>query len=141
MKQEPAAKPKAAPAGPAAVKTRRVSKAPKKEHRYVLAVSIGFFVALSLGILAAVLADPTWISSRLSAQKAPPEPAARSQIGTITLDPGSASNCRKMIFDNQTGRVTETNTPCEQVVRDETGAPKPVGTLRRLDAISKSFSR
>jgi len=56
----------------------------------------------------------------------------------------SATFCHELInqcstFDNRTGRVTHLD-PCDVVVRDSYGVPVPTGTIRRLDAISKSFS-
>ena len=45
-------------------------------------------------------------------------------------------DCRQQVFDNQTGRVTQSSRPCE----DAPGDGVPLGTIHRLNAISKSFS-
>lgn len=48
--------------------------------------------------------------------------------------------CRRLRF-NDDGRVFQDAVQCDQSgVRDARGQPVPVGTMRRLDAISKSFS-
>jgi hypothetical protein len=50
--------------------------------------------------------------------------------------------CELVKFDNYSGRTIENNGHCETtaVVRDARGVPVPVGTVHRLDSISKSFS-
>ena len=46
-----------------------------------------------------------------------------------------------MKFDNDNGRTIEQFKPCDNAgILDANGVPVPVGTIRRLDAISKSFS-
>jgi hypothetical protein len=46
-----------------------------------------------------------------------------------------------MKFDNDSGRTIDNIKRCEDnVVLDAKNIPVPVGTLHRLDAISKSFS-
>jgi hypothetical protein len=45
-----------------------------------------------------------------------------------------------MKFDNTDGRLIENLKPCEKDLRfDERGRAMPMGTVHRLDAISKSF--
>jgi hypothetical protein len=48
--------------------------------------------------------------------------------------------CSQQVFDNQTGRMRQSQLPCEATTFDSNGIPVPVGTIHRLDAISKSFS-
>jgi hypothetical protein len=48
--------------------------------------------------------------------------------------------CSQQVFDNQTGRMRQSQLPCEAIAYDSNGAPVPVGTIHRLDAIRKSFS-
>ena len=47
--------------------------------------------------------------------------------------------CRRVEFDNENGRIFQTNAPCDGEALDANGNPVPVGTMKRLDAISKSF--
>ena len=50
------------------------------------------------------------------------------------------NKCELMKFDNETGRTIENTARCRNdVTMDAHGAPVPVGTVHRLDAISKSF--
>jgi hypothetical protein len=48
--------------------------------------------------------------------------------------------CAQQVFDNQTGHMTSTPEPCQTTMYDGNGVPIPVGTIHRLDSISKSFS-
>jgi len=53
---------------------------------------------------------------------------------------GDIEFCKRLRFDDH-GRVFHDVVPCDQSsMRDARGQPVPVGTVRRLDAISKSFS-
>ncbi len=48
--------------------------------------------------------------------------------------------CKRLRFDDN-GRAFQDVVPCDQSsIRDARGQPVPVGTIHRLDAISKSFS-
>lgn len=48
--------------------------------------------------------------------------------------------CKHLEFDNENGRVFESNAPCDSGVLDANGNPVPVGTMKRLNAIGKAFS-
>jgi hypothetical protein len=66
------------------------------------------------------------------------DPEARSGSIVVTTSGG----CRQSTFDNDTGRVTVAGKPCEiGELSNERGGSKPTGLSRRLDAISKSFSK
>ena len=58
----------------------------------------------------------------------------------VTIDSADGGGCRQQVFDNQTGRMTRSQQPCDTTARDINGVPIPLGTVHRLDAISKSFS-
>jgi len=65
--------------------------------------------------------------------------AETDRTGKIVMQ-ASSGQCKKMKFDNQNGAVTEDSSPCDdKLVFDSHGVPVPQGTVRRLDAISKSF--
>jgi hypothetical protein len=49
-------------------------------------------------------------------------------------------DCAQQTFDNQTGRMIRSQQPCEAPAYDSNGVAVPVGTIHRLDAISRSFS-
>ena len=60
-------------------------------------------------------------------------------IGTLTVQTDE-NKCELMKFDNETGRTIQNTARCRNdVTMDAHGAPVPVGTVHRLDAISKSF--
>lgn len=54
----------------------------------------------------------------------------------VEIDP---EHCRQFTFDNDSGKIVPSTAACEQRLRDAEGAPVPIGTIHRLDAISKSF--
>ena len=62
------------------------------------------------------------------------------RAATITSD-FDGSGCSQQVFDNRTGHVTASRLPCPATSYDGNGMPIPTGTIHRLDAISKSFSR
>lgn len=67
--------------------------------------------------------------------------ADAARTGTIEIS-AMGDRCRRMKFDNDDGRVIENFKPCDNVsILDANGVQVPVGTIRRLDAISKSFSQ
>ena len=70
---------------------------------------------------------------------APTSEAKEIRTGKIVLqtDP---DQCAQMKFDNTDGRLIENLKPCEKDIRfDARGRAMPMGTVHRLDAISKSF--
>ena len=74
------------------------------------------------------------------AERSAPTPDPKEiRTGKIVLqtDP---DQCAQMKFDNTDGRLIENLKPCEKDLRfDERGRAMPMGTVHRLDAISKSF--
>jgi hypothetical protein len=120
-----------------ATKTARPHPVQRSKRWYGLAVITGAFAAIIyLGV-----------SAHLGRLQAPwesehPTHAANSEVsrtGTIVLqtDP---DQCLQAKFDNSSGKFTESLTPCENSIRfDEHGKPIPLGTIHRLDAISRSF--
>ena len=66
--------------------------------------------------------------------------SASEPMPTGTIAETDIEFCRRLRF-NDDGRVFQDAVQCDQSgVRDARGQPVPVGTMRRLDAISKSFS-
>jgi hypothetical protein len=55
----------------------------------------------------------------------------------VEINPG---HCKQFTFDNDSGRILPGPESCEQEYLDAQGHPVPAGTMRRIDAISKSFS-
>lgn len=58
---------------------------------------------------------------------------------TGTVAESDTPLCRRLTFDNK-GEVVRDVVPCDGSVRGAHGQPVPIGTIQRLDAISKSFA-
>jgi hypothetical protein len=70
---------------------------------------------------------------------APTSEAKEIRTGKIVLQ-ADPDQCAQMKFDNTDGRLIENLKPCEKDIRfDARGRAMPMGTVHRLDAISKSF--
>ena len=95
---------------------------------------------LSLGVVAgtAALAGfspwPLWNSSSVAVTRALPE-----SFPTGTIAESDTPACRRLTFDDK-GQIARDVVPCDGSVRDARGQPVPIGTIQRLDAISKSFA-
>jgi hypothetical protein len=103
-------------------------------------------VALSFALFAAAawLALGTDVLQRVASREGSVTASAAApddhRTGVIVLQTGT-ERCEKKQFDNDTGRVLDSAAPCGgSVVLDAHGMPVPIGTIHRLDAISKSFS-
>lgn len=91
---------------------------------------LGLAIWLAIGV-----ASPT-ISPRPAQQPPTSSSHAERRTGNIVFEL-AANRCRQIVFDNDTGHSIETNGPCAEMVGNDKGTP--MGTVRRLDAISKSF--
>lgn len=100
-------------------------------------------LAISIGVLA-IIAGLAAVSSPLISIITSPSPtttagAESERTGKIVVQ-RDLNRCKQMNFDNDSGRVTDDPSMCDdQVVLDSHGVPVPRGTIHRLDAISKSF--
>jgi hypothetical protein len=131
-----------APSGrPRAIPTRPQSAVRKaQERRRALIVSCGALLVAALGAMVVVAAKSSIsVHSSNSPQPATAIPDSGLRTARITKESGD-DGCRQQIFDNQTGRMTESQKTCEATAYDSNGAPIPAGTIRRLDVIRKSFS-
>jgi hypothetical protein len=112
-----------------------------RARRYGLIVCIALTATLGLGLLLATKRDlPALLLARASPEGAvTATPGIEARTASIVLEP-QGGRCRDLVFNNDTGEIAERARPCEvSVAVDDKGVPLPVGTLRRLDAISKSF--
>jgi hypothetical protein len=95
---------------------------------------------LSLGIVAGTAAlagfSPwlLWNRSSVTVTGAVPD-----SFPTGTIAENDTPVCRRLTFDDK-GQVVRDVVPCDGSVRDARGQPVPIGTIQRLDAISKSFA-
>lgn len=93
---------------------------------------LSFCVIGVIGALAFTNLSPTLLSHVLSENRRG-EARPRTAAILVEIDPG---HCRRFVFDNESGRIVPSKAPCEQNIH---GNPVPAGTVRRLDAISRSF--
>jgi hypothetical protein len=108
-----------------------------RERRYGLIVGIILFATLSLG-LSLTMEMPGFNPSRALPEGVSATFGPEGRTANIILEP-APNRCKQMIFDNDTGRIVESNRPCDKsVILNDKGVP--MGTVRRLDAIAKSFS-
>lgn len=107
-----------------------------RERSKMLAFAIGILVAVAcLAVFSRQI-----VSVISSSDQSTPRTAESERTGKIVLQDGS-SDCKQKKFDNQSGLISDDTSPCsDRIVLDAHGAPVPVGTIHRLDAISKSFS-
>jgi len=109
----------------------------KMQFREWAALLLSFCVIGIIGLLALTHVSATLFShlvSRTSMGETRPQTAAI----VLQTDP---DHCRQFTFDNDSGQIRGgEGGPCDSEF-DPTTSPisKPVGTMRRLDAISKSF--
>ena len=111
----------------------------RRERRRVLIVCLAMLAAISLGLS---LAMTTKLSTLLLSSVSEREigaSSAEARRGTIVLE-SAGKRCRQMTFDNDTGRTVEIFRSCKKDAVFDSQSP-PQGTVRRLDAISKSLSK
>jgi hypothetical protein len=127
--------------GPSQAPRQRSSIQKTQERRRALIISC--CGALLIAALTAVVlirpGSPTPAHTLNSPQSAMAMPDLDLRAAKITND-SDGKGCWRQIFDNQTGRMTRSQQPCETTAYDSSGAPIPVGTIHRLQEIRKSFS-
>jgi hypothetical protein len=116
-----------------AVRPRSKAKQKAKDRQRAFVVVAGFVLMAAVGALLA-------ISNRMSSHTT--EVISNNILRTAKVTSSSIDdkNCREQVFDNQTGRMTRLEQPCDANAFDSNGVTAPLGTIHRLDAISKSFS-
>ena len=139
-----AAPSRSAPLDRSIAKAAHSRPAERRKRRYALAIVTAVCVAITVLGLGAHLGAfqpqrTTNPSQRLGEQSAPTTDADENRTGKIVLQT-QPEQCVQMKFDNSNGRFTDRLKPCEDQIRfDEHGRPIPMGTIHRLDAISRSF--
>lgn len=106
---------------------------PRRSKLWVTLVSLSTVA----GVTALAGFSPAFFSGRSSAVVGD---SASERLPTGTIAESDIEFCKRLRFDDN-GRVFQDVVSCDQSsIRDARGQPVPVGTVRRLDAISKSFS-
>ena len=117
---------------------RALTHAAAERQRAALAAGFMFVFAIMAAVVLVILAALPKLGQPTASM-----PAGMSdndlRTARITRDL-DGKGCAQQVFDNQTGRMTTTPQPCQATVYDSNGMPVPVGTIHRLDSISKSFS-
>jgi hypothetical protein len=120
-----------------AAKTARLRAVRKSKRWYILVtVAAVCTVVIYLGTNSRF---GVFQAQSMAEPSAPASEVKEIRTGKIVLqtDP---DQCAKMKFDNTDGRLIENLKPCEKDIRfDARGRAMPMGTVHRLDAISKSF--
>jgi hypothetical protein len=131
----------AAPVEPHEARRIRPRSAARSAQERRLALIIGGCM-LALGAMITAVVVTTASPRAVIATNSPPVTATpENELRTARITTNSDGNgCRQKVFDNQTGRVLQQQKPCEAAAYDINGVPAPLGTIHRLDAISKSFS-
>jgi hypothetical protein len=92
------------------------------------------------GMITAVVVVVASPKTAIGTNSPPAAAAPENELRTAKITTNSDGNgCWQRVFDNQTGRMLRSQKPCEAAAYDVNGAPAPLGTIHRLDAISKSF--
>ena len=94
------------------------------------------FVAVLIAVVAVLATQfgtlPMLVASNLAAGE------EGNTVGSIMLH-SPAEACRHKTFNNRTGQIADAGTPCTDVVIDDKGVPVPLGTVRTMGSISRSF--
>lgn len=107
---------------------------------HILAASFSV-VALLIFLAIAARSATVWFSRASSERDLASTISEATHTGTIIVQE-PRERCKQMKFDNDSGRPIGQFKPCDTAdILDANGVPMPTGTIRRLDAISKSFSR
>jgi hypothetical protein len=121
--------------------TPAMSRRAKSKRQRQHALYILLFALVTIVCLAMTTGLSTFTAFFGSSDSASPiSNLQERRTGTI-IRQRDENKCRRMKFDNDTGRTVEDFESCDnEAVLDAQGVPVPQGTLHRLDAISKSFS-
>ena len=102
-------------------------------------ISVTSIVILGIVIATAVTAVLMFGIPQHTAGPQAENPAPNVQIGRV-VEQTDNGECTIAEFDNATGRQIDVARHCENAITlDAHGMPVPVGTIHRLDSISKSF--
>jgi len=106
---------------------------PRQSQKSIILICVGAAVGMAA---LAYFSVPIFLQrSAVTVAESSSEP-----LPTGTIADGDIDFCKRLKFDDE-GRVFQDVVPCDQSgIRDARGQPVPVGTIHRLDAISKSFS-
>jgi hypothetical protein len=104
----------------------------RRSKNRIMLLSLSF-----LASMAALAGFSPWLFSHRSSVTV--TAAMPESFPTGAIAESDTPVCRRLTFDGK-GQVVRDVVPCDGSVRDARGQPVPIGTIQRLDAISKSFA-
>jgi hypothetical protein len=114
---------------------RKIASTSQKQFREWVSFLISLCV-IGLILVSAFVNSSSALFSHVSSESNVATVNPRTGAILVETDP---AHCRQFTFDNDSGKIVPSTAACEQQLRDAEGAPAPIGTIHRLDAISKSF--
>lgn len=115
-------------------------RSPRTRSRWYILFS-SFFTCAAIGLLVATSNSTLpWLThGAYFGDQSSSTNSQDSQAGTVVVQSGQDA-CDILKFDNNTGRTIDSSQHCHSsVVRDARGTPVPMGTVHRLNSISRSF--
>lgn len=110
------------------------------EHRRAVIVTCGVLLA-AVAAAAAVIGTGSPLSLHLSNLPQTAAAPLEKDVHNATITTASeGKGCSQQTFDNQTGRFTRSQQPCDATAYDSNGVPIDPAVVHRLDALRKSFS-
>jgi hypothetical protein len=120
------------------VRTRKVARRRGPPSRGYWQMLVGLFCACTV-ILLLILAGLPWLYNSGSGAEPRSTDLQEPRTGVIVRQRGQ-DDCVVRKFDNDTDRTIDDSEQCHShVALDGQGRPIPVGTIHRLESISKSF--
>jgi hypothetical protein len=122
-------------AGPKATNYQRLAR--RKRRRVLRNTAYAVIMLVALVVIAKFAGER--ILQPASHEDVQADNLADMGVGSISQQTDKG-RCELIKFDNYSGRTIDNSKRCETIVRDARGIPVPVGTVRRLDTIIKSFA-
>jgi hypothetical protein len=118
----------------------RSSRKSVKQYQigWCLTVGVGSMLALIIALIMTPNVTTAWFHSPTFNRDTESTDTGETRIGTIAVQMGD-EQCALVRFNNDTGQIVKTNHCKKSVVLDSNGVPVPMGSVHRLDSISKSF--
>jgi hypothetical protein len=107
-----------------------------RNHRAPMVAGLAVILALGVGLVVLVASPPSTVAPQTSLQIPGERPSDVVRDGTIIRD-----RSKDGASSAQTDRTAGRTAPEDKPEFDPNSVPPPQGTIRRLEAISKSFSK
>jgi len=111
-----------------------------QERRHAMIIGGGVILLVAASVVAVVIRSS--VSDHGVNAQQPATAMVDNDVRTGQITNYSNGTCRRKTFDNQTGRMALSQQSCDEppTIYDSHGVQVPIGTIHRLDTISKSFS-